>query len=318
MKIRWTKQAEGEETEVFLEKGTAIPETFQKLGKKRGGDCRIAVKKEGFSEEEWTKMLCNGVCSLYDGAYQFSKSGLKSLGKQSVYENRDSLSDYGDNCYTFVLEGTEQEIAALERGEALGRCKGYARTLGNLPNNYLHTENMASYAGTLAKELKISCEIYGDQKLEELGCGGLLAVNQGSRREAAMVVLRYEGAPGTDWTALVGKGLMFDAGGYHLKSIDGMKGMKYDMCGAAEMLEMMEYLVTRKVRKNVMAVLMLAENVINSDAVKMGDVITTLAGKTVEVYNTDAEGRLVLCDGITFAQRMGARTVIDLATLIRW
>ena len=315
MKIRWTKQAEGEETEVFLEKGTAIPETFQKLGKKRGGDCRIAVKKEGFSEEEWTKMLCNGVCSLYDGAYQFSKSGLKSLGKQSVYENRDSLSDYGDNCYTFVLEGTEQEIAALERGEALGRCKGYARTLGNLPNNYLHTENMASYAGTLAKELKISCEIYGDQKLEELGCGGLLAVNQGSRREAAMVVLRYEGAPGTDWTALVGKGLMFDAGGYHLKSIDGMKGMKYDMCGAAEMLEMMEYLVTRKVRKNVMAVLMLAENVINSDAVKMGDVITTLAGKTVEVYNTDAEGRLVLCDGITFAQRMGARTVIDLATL---
>ena len=111
----------------------------------------------------------------------------------------------------------------------------------------------------------------------------IIQINQGSRREAAMVVLRYEGAPGTDWTALVGKGLMFDAGGYHLKSIDGMKGMKYDMCGAAEMLEMMEYLVTRKVRKNVMAVLMLAENVINSDAVKMGDVITTLAGKTVEV-----------------------------------
>lgn len=117
MKIRWTKQAEGEETEVFLEKGTAIPETFQKLGKKRGGDCRIAVKKEGFSEEEWTKMLCNGVCSLYDGAYQFSKSGLKSLGKQSVYENRDSLSDYGDNCYTFVLEGTEQEIARWSAGK---------------------------------------------------------------------------------------------------------------------------------------------------------------------------------------------------------
>ena len=157
--------------------------------------------------------------------------------------------------------------------------------------------------------------IYNVQKLEELGCGALLAVNQGSRREAAMVVLRYEGAPGTDWTALVGKGLMFDAGGYHLKSIDGMNGMKYDMCGAAEMLEMLEYLVTQKVEKNVMAVLMLAENVISPDAVKMGDVITTLAGKTVEVYNTDAEGRLVLCDGITFAQRMGARTVIDLATL---
>lgn len=237
------------------------------------------------------------------------------LGKQKVYENRDSLCDYGDTCYTFVLEGSAQEIAALERGELLGRCKGHARTLGNLPNNYLHTEDLASYAQTLAQELGIDCEIYGDQKLEELGCGALLAVNQGSRREAAMVVLRYEGAPGADWTSLVGKGLMFDAGGYHLKSVDGMNGMKYDMCGAAEMLEMLEYLAIQKVEKNVMAVLMLAENVISPDAVKMGDVITTLAGKTVEVYNTDAEGRLVLCDGITFAQRMGARTVIDLATL---
>lgn len=277
MKIRWKNQAEEQQAEVFFEKGRATPENFRKLGKKRGGDCRIVVKKEGFSEEEWIQMLCNGVCSLYDGAYQFSRNGVKMLGKQKVYENRDSLCDYGDTCYTFVLEGSAQEIAALELG--------------------------------------IDCEIYGDQKLKELGCGALLAVNQGSRREAAMVVLRYEGAPGADWTALVGKGLMFDAGGYHLKSVDGMNGMKYDMCGAAEMMEILEYLAIQKVEKNVMAVLMLAENVISPDAVKMGDVITTLAGKTVEVYNTDAEGRLVLCDGITFAQRMGARTVIDLATL---
>ena len=213
MKIRWTNQAEEAQTEVVFEKGTATPENFRRLGKKRGGDCRIAVKREGFSEEEWVQMLCNGVCSLYDGAYQFSRSWVKMLGKQNVYENREVLCDYGDTCYTFVLEGTAQEIEALERGELLGRCKGYARTLGNLPNNYLHTEDLASYAQTLAQQLGISCEIYGDQKLEELGCGALLAVNQGSRREAAMVVLRYEGAPGTDWTALVGKGLMFDAGG---------------------------------------------------------------------------------------------------------
>lgn len=315
MKIRWTNQAEEQQTEVFFEKGTATPENFRKLGKKRGGDCRIAVKKEGFSEDEWVQMLCNGVCSLYDGAYQFSRNGMKMLGKQKLYESRDTLSDYGETCYTFVLEGSVQELAALERGETLGRCKGYARTLGNLPNNYLHTEDLASYAKKLAQELGTDYEIYGDQELKKLGCGGLLAVNQGSRREAAMVVLRYEGAPGTDWTALVGKGLLFDAGGYHLKSIDGMNGMKYDMCGAAEVLEVLEYLATQKAGKNVMAVLMLAENVISPDAVKMGDVIMTLAGKTVEVYNTDAEGRLVLCDGITFAQRVGARTVIDLATL---
>lgn len=183
MKIRWTNQAEEQQTEVFFEKGTATPENFRKLGKKRGGDCRIVVKKEGFSEEEWIQMLCNGVCSLYDGAYLFSRNGVKMLGKQKVYENRDSLCDYGDTCYTFVLEGSVQEIAALERGELLGRCKGYARTLGNLPNNYLHTEDLTFYAQTLAQELGIDCEIYGDQKLEGLGCGALLAVNQGSRRD---------------------------------------------------------------------------------------------------------------------------------------
>ena len=171
MKIRWTNQAEEQQAEVFLEKGRATPENFRKLGKKRGVDCRIVVKKEGFSEEEWIQMLCNGVCSLYDGAYQFSRNGVKMLGKQKVYENRDSLCDYGDTCYTFVLEGSAQEIVALERGELLGRCKGHARTLGNLPNNYLHTEDLASYAQTLAQELGIDCEIYGDQKLKELGLG---------------------------------------------------------------------------------------------------------------------------------------------------
>ena len=142
MKIRWTNQAEEQQAEVFFEKGRATPENFRKLGKKRGGDCRIVVKKEGFSKEEWIQMLCNGVCSLYDGAYQFSRNGVKMLGKQKVYENRDSLCDYGDTCYTFVLEGSAQEIAALERGELLGRCKGHARTLGNLPNNYLHGVNI--------------------------------------------------------------------------------------------------------------------------------------------------------------------------------
>lgn len=85
-----------------------LPETWEK----RGGDCRIVVKKEGFSKEEWIQMLCNGVCSLYDGAYQFSRNGVKMLGKQKVYENRDSLCDYGDTCYTFVLEGSAQEIGS--------------------------------------------------------------------------------------------------------------------------------------------------------------------------------------------------------------
>ena len=219
--------------------------------------------------------------------------------------------------YTFITEQISEEegMEQIQRGICLGKAKGYARMLGDLPNNYLHTEEMVTYAEKVAKDCKMTCRVLGDRELKEMGAGGILAVNQGSRREAAMVVLEYEGACGEEKIGLVGKGLMFDAGGYHLKSIDGMNGMKYDMCDVAGILETMEFLAKNQVKKNLIAVLMLAENVISPDAVKMGDVITMLSGNTVEIYNTDAEGRLVLADGLTFVQRAGADKVVDLATL---
>lgn len=321
---------------------------FRKLGKTENEGCQILVENvkplisgkkaavyRGTDPESMLELAATALC---DGAYRFSKDALRELNPQEIFEQRDRLADYGKAEFSFVIpigggqenreqrdgeqdlpmseaEFMRQAEQAVNRGYRKGICKGYARTLGNLPNNYLHTEEMVTYAEKLADKLGISCRILGNRELEELGCGGLLAVNQGSRREAAMAVLEYQGAPEEETVALVGKGLMFDSGGYHLKSIDGMKGMKYDMCGAAGVLEAMEIHVENKVRKNLMAVLLLAENVISPDAVKMGDVVTTLAGKTVEVYNTDAEGRLVLCDGITYAQNQGASLVIDLATL---
>lgn len=316
---------------------------FRRLGKTEKEGCQILMenmksfisgqKSAEYKGADPESMLELAAAALCDGAYRFSRDALRGLDSQEIFERRDRLADYGNAEFSFVLpiagerEKKEQASAALEvqfmqrakqavnRGYRKGICKGYARTLGNLPNNYLHTGDMTAYVQKLAGHLGISCRILGDRELEELGCGGLLAVNQGSRREAAMAVLEYQGAPGAEKIALVGKGLMFDSGGYHLKSIDGMKGMKYDMCGAAGVLEAMEILVENSVGKNIMTVLLLAENVISPDAVKMGDVITTLAGKTVEVYNTDAEGRLVLCDGITYAQNQGASLVVDLATL---
>lgn len=300
---------------------------FRNMGKNEREGCQILVEDGSLSDSELKDWIESAVTSLCDGAYRFSKAGLRCLHPEEIFAQRDLMADYGDGEFIFVLssDGRETESSAKGRrdladraaadGYQQGMCKGYARSLGNLPNNYLHTEEMTAYAGKLAEDLGISCRILNNQELEQMGCGGLLAVNQGSRREAAMVVLEYEGAPGDDPVALVGKGLLFDSGGYHLKSIDGMKGMKYDMCGAAGVLETMEILVRKKARKNLITILLLAENVISADAVKMGDVITTLAGKTVEVYNTDAEGRLVLCDGITYAQKKGASLVIDLATL---
>lgn len=292
---------------------------FRKIGKEKRGSCQIIP--EHLPEEEAERFLELAVSSLYDGAYRFRKEALKGLKESSIFADRDQLADYGDETYIFVTDTSllKSSEHILERGRTAGLCKGYARTLGNLPNNYLHTEDMVEYirnlSGKLEENAEISCRILGKRELEELGCGGLLAVNQGSSREAVMAVLQYTGAPGEAVVGLVGKGLMFDSGGYHLKSIDGMDGMKYDMCGAAGVLEAFEILVRKKVKKNLAAVLLLAENVISPDAVKMGDVITTMSGKTVEVYNTDAEGRLVLCDGLTWVQRQGASLVIDLATL---
>lgn len=315
MKIRISKEVLPSLPLVEVSSKEKIGVFFRKLGKKRGESCQIRLVSE--KTEDSKHLLESAVCALYDGAYQFRKETLKKLDRNSIYEMRDLLTDFGETEYTFITEQISEEegMEQIQRGICLGKAKGYARMLGDLPNNYLHTEEMVTYAEKVAKDCKMTCRVLGDRELKEMGAGGILAVNQGSRREAAMVVLEYEGACGEEKIGLVGKGLMFDAGGYHLKSIDGMNGMKYDMCGAAGILETMEFLAKNQVKKNLIAVLMLAENVISPDAVKMGDVLTMLSGNTVEIYNTDAEGRLVLADGLTFVQRAGADKVVDLATL---
>ena len=330
MRIQITPGPAPESRSLRPEQGESLSSFFRKLGKKGGSDCQIRLDQLGLTSEELIQAVEHGVCGLYDGAYRFKKEALKGLNRKEIYESRDSLADYGETCYTLVvgnsgaIESRENRYTGISdemwkqilfRGKNMGKCRGYARTLGNLPNNYLRTEDLVRYAENLAENLGVFCRTLRNRELEELNCGGLLAVNQGSNREAAMVILQYEGLPGGELIALVGKGLMFDSGGYHLKPMEGMSGMKFDMCGAAGVLEAFEILVRNKVKKNLMVILTLAENVISSDAVKMGDVITTLAGKTVEIYNTDAEGRLVLCDGITYAQQQKAAFVLDMATL---
>ncbi len=324
MKVMVSREKSGEKKTVLCPgdiKGhfTDFAAFFRKLGRGEKEGCEILFEGCGSHSQPLSiqgELLRLAAASLYDGAYSFSKEALRHLAPGEIFEKRDLLSDYGEGEFTFILPGFgEEEEAAVKEGSMQGQVRGYARTLGNLPNNYLHTEDLAGYARKLGEDLGISCQGLGNRELKGLGCGGLLAVNQGSSREAAMVVLQYQGGGDESPVALVGKGLMFDSGGYHLKSIDGMKGMKYDMCGAAGVLEALELLVRRRARKNVAAILLLSENVISPEAVKMGDVITTLGGKTVEVYNTDAEGRLVLADGITYAQNLGASLVIDFATL---
>ena len=277
-----------------------------KLGMKREGIA--VVRAEGENADSAAAMALMG---YFHGAYRFSKAGLKKLGG-NVYAMRDCLCDYGSG--ELVIDCDSDIYDALGRAAIIARCEVYARMLGNLPNNYLHTADMEKYLTDMADACGLQARVLGNAELIELGCGGILAVNQGSSTEAKLVVLEHRVNDG-DPIALVGKGVMFDAGGYHLKNLDGMNGMKFDMCGAANVAQAMEYVARSKSEKNVIALMPLVENVISPDAVKMGDVITTLSGKTVEVYNTDAEGRLILCDALTYAQQLGAKQVVDLATL---
>lgn len=277
-----------------------------KLGMKREGLAVVRVESENLEAAAALALM-----GYFHGAYRFSKGALKQLDG-NVFEMRDALCDYG--CGTLVIDCDGDVYDALSRAALLARCEGYARMLGNLPNNYLHAAQMEKYLTDMASQCGLKARVLGGKELAELGCGGILAVNQGSSAEAKLVALEHRPNEGTP-IALVGKGVMFDAGGYHLKDISGMNGMKLDMCGAATVAACMEYLARSGSGKNVVAVLPLVENVISADAVKMGDVITTLSGKTVEVYNIDAEGRLILCDALTYAQRLGAKKVVDLATL---
>ena len=172
--------------------------------------------------------------------------------------------------------------------------------------------DLAKEAKKLAKKYGMECEILDKDTLEEMGAGGILAVNQGSKVPACMICLKYHGGDGP-YKAVVGKGLTFDAGGYSIKH--SSVGMKYDMCGGADVLGIMQILAATKAKVNVYGIVPSTENLINGKAYKPQDVIKTLSGKTVEIISTDAEGRLILCDGLTYVQRFGVTHVIDLATL---
>lgn len=285
-----------------------VIERVAALGMRRQGV--HTVRLEG---EDCGRLAELAVRAFFHGAYRISKDALRAP-IQNVFAARDALCDYGAGA---LCVDCEQDVSeGVRRGLLMARCEGYARTLGNLPNNFLHVRQMAEYLSDMARDSGMICRVMHDDDLRELGCGGILAANQGSTDEANLVVLEHRPKEAQNANiALVGKGVMFDTGGYHLKNADGMNGMHCDMCGAAIMAEVMEFFARAGRTEPIMAVLPLAENVISANAVKMGDVISTLAGKTVEIYNTDAEGRLLLCDALTYAQRMGAKVVIDLATL---
>ena len=215
---------------------------------------------------------------------------------------------------TIVVEGNVRD--ALKRGDAVGQAVNAARRMANEPANKMTPTIVADEARAVAKAAGIDVEILDRKKCESLGMHSYLSVAQGSHQPPQCIVLRYRGRGGKGYDlGLVGKGITFDSGGISIKVAEGMHHMKADMTGAASVIAAMGAIGALRPKVNVIAVAPCTENLPGGGATKPGDVFTSMSGKTVEVINTDAEGRLVLIDGITYAQREGATRVVDVATL---
>ncbi len=192
----------------------------------------------------------------------------------------------------------------------------FAKEWANRPANYATPTLLAGAAKSLTKFAPIKCDVLGPKEVEKLGMGSFMAVAQGSKEPLRFIVLHYDGAVKSQApTVLVGKGVTFDSGGISIKPAADMDEMKFDMCGAASVLGVFRALAELKPAINVVGLIAASENLINGSAVKPGDVVTSMSGQTIEILNTDAEGRLVLCDALTYAERFKPRAVVDIATL---
>ncbi|ABF09680.1 leucyl aminopeptidase [Cupriavidus metallidurans] len=205
---------------------------------------------------------------------------------------------------------------AAVRGTAIANGMELTRDLGNLPSNICTPTYLANTARGIAKRHKLKVEILGRKQIEALNMGAFLAVTKGSVEPPQFIVLRYDGASAKQApVVLVGKGITFDTGGISLKPGEGMDEMKYDMCGAASVLGTIQAVAEMGLKQNVIAVVPTCENMPSGIATKPGDVVTSMSGQTIEILNTDAEGRLILCDALTYVERFKPAAVIDVATL---
>ncbi len=220
-----------------------------------------------------------------------------------------------------LIEGADKDAVSrgVKRGQAVGESVNFTRDLANEPGAYMTPTIMAERAREIASEFNLSIDVLDVARMEQEGMGSLLSVGRGSDEPAKLIVLKYTPAKSdknnTELLALVGKGITFDSGGISLKPGENMELMKYDMTGGATVLGVMRAIAQLKPTIPVLGVVPCAENLPSGKATKPGDVVRAMTGKTIEVINTDAEGRLILADAIAYAKKLGATRIIDMATL---
>jgi leucyl aminopeptidase len=216
-----------------------------------------------------------------------------------------------------VDKSTSKETGqGVAEGVALANGVDLTKTLGNLPGNICTPSYLAETAKKLGRDWKMKVEVLERKQMQALKMGSFLAVSQGSDEPPKLIVLHYQGAAAKQAPiALVGKGITFDTGGISLKPGEAMDEMKFDMCGAASVLGTLRAIAELKLKINVVGVIPTCENMPSGGAIKPGDIVTSMSGQTIEILNTDAEGRLILCDALTYAGRFKPAAVIDIATL---
>jgi leucyl aminopeptidase len=217
-----------------------------------------------------------------------------------------------------VATGDEKALQeAMKQGRIIGEAQNFTRDLVNEPGNRMTPTILAERAQKMSEEVGLNCEVSGGEKIRELGMGAFWSVAQGSDEDPKLIVMRYEpaGAPDKPVLGLVGKGITFDSGGISIKPADGMEKMKYDMAGGAAMIGAMRAIAQLKPNLRVIGIVCASENMPSGKAQKPGDVQIAMSGKSIEIINTDAEGRLVLADGLHYARQLGCTHLIDAATL---
>ena len=250
--------------------------------------------------------------AIQEASYRFNQlktaKGKEATRRQCPLKRVSLLASSGKN--DAAMRAGIQEACAIANGVAL------AKDLGNLPGNLCTPSYLANQARKLGKSHKLKVNVLDETKMKALGMGALLSVSRGSREPARLIVMEHQGGQRSDApVVLVGKGLTFDAGGISLKPAGAMDEMKYDMCGGASVFGAMVAASELKLKLNVIGIVPSSENLPDGAANKPGDIVTSMSGKTIEILNTDAEGRLILCDALTYAERYKPAAIIDIATL---
>ena len=252
------------------------------------------------ADESWIQISIARV--LKNESYKVNKVGVKEEKGDILLE---AVNIYSKN----------NGASEIQKGVAIANGMALTRELGDLPPNICTPTYIADTAKSIAKTYGLECEILEESDMESLGMHSLLSVSKGSSQPGKLISLKYSNAGNDAPIVLVGKGVTFDSGGISLKPGSGMDEMKYDMCGAASVLGTMSAIAEMNLKVNLIVVVPAVENMPAHNASKPGDVVKSMSGQTIEILNTDAEGRLILCDALTYCEKYKPKTVIDIATL---